>query len=85
MLSTQGPRGLIYPCLRLCPLGGRFSHSYLYRPELSLQAQRRRPAQRNKRFNSVSAKEEMEEREGKVDEELVPSLGLTRQGLKTQR
>lgn len=83
MLSAQGPRGLLYPCLRLCPLGGRFSHSYLYRPELSLQAQPSKPAQRSKRF--VHAKEEMEEREGKVDEELVPSLGLTLPGLKTQR
>lgn len=32
----------------------------------------------------MRAKEEMEEREGKVDEELVPSLGLTLQGLKTK-
>lgn len=57
MLSTRGPRGLLYACLRLCPLGGRFSHSYLYRPELSLPARRGRPARGNQRFAACQGRD----------------------------
>lgn len=77
------PLGLLYSCLRLCPLGGCFPHGYLHHLKLGLKAQPSRPAHRLSDSVVLGRNGGWEGKRGGVG--VVSSVGLTPQGLETQR